>query len=96
MPLAMVFAAWLAWKRRDPLATWATVWAGANYLPYVALALLSERVMYLYYMLPVVPGVAAAVAVLLTRAGLPPVARWAFVGLFAAGFIAYFPFRTIP
>jgi hypothetical protein len=66
------------------------------YLPYVALALVSDRVMYLYYMVPVVPGVAAAVALFLTRAGLPPVVRWAFVGLFAAGVIAYFPFRTIP
>jgi len=96
MPLALTFAAWAAWKRRDPLATWATVWAAANYLPYVALALLSDRVMYLYYMLPVVPAVAAAIAVFLVRAGLPPVIRWAFIFLFAAGVIAYFPFRTVP
>ena len=96
MPLALVFAAWAAWRRRDPLATWATIWGAANYLPYVALALVSDRVMYLYYMLPVVPAVAAAVAVFITRAGLPPVVRWAFVGLFAAGVVAYFPFRTIP
>jgi predicted membrane-bound dolichyl-phosphate-mannose-protein mannosyltransferase len=96
MPLALVFAAWAAWRKRDPLATWATIWAAATYLPLVALALVSDRVMYLYYMLPVVPAVAAAVAVFLTRAGLTPVIRWAFVGLFAAGVIAYFPFRTIP
>jgi len=96
MPLAVVWAAWYAWRKRDPLAIWATIWAAAMYLPYVALALVSDRVMYLYYMVPVVPGVAAAVALFLTRAGLPPVVRWAFVGLFAAGVIAYFPFRTIP
>jgi len=40
--------------------------------------------------------VAAAIAVFLVRAGLPPVIRWAFIFLFAAGVIAYFPFRTIP
>jgi predicted membrane-bound dolichyl-phosphate-mannose-protein mannosyltransferase len=96
MPLALAFAAWAAWRRHDPLATWAIVWAGANYLPYVALALISDRVMYLYYMVPVVPGVAAAVAVLLTRSGLPRIVGWSFVALFAAGVIAYFPFRTTP
>ena len=86
----------LAWRTRDRLATWAVVWALANWLPYVLLVLVSQRVMYIFYFLPVIPAVAAALAVLLWRSGLP---RWigaAYVIAYVVGFVAYFPFRQVP
>jgi hypothetical protein len=46
--------------------------------------------------LPLVPALAAGVALLLMRAGLPSVLRWGFVLAYFAGFVAYFPFRQIP
>jgi hypothetical protein len=52
--------------------------------------------MYLYYFLPVVPGVAAAIAIFLTRARLPRVVTYGYLVAYAAGFLAYFPFRQIP
>ena len=96
IPLASLFLAWYAWKTRNAAAIWALSWAAANYLPYVALALVTNRIMYLYYMLPVVPALGVGVALLLLRAGLPRPVRWGFVLAYAAGFIAYFPFRQIP
>ena len=65
-------------------------------LPYIPLALFTNRIMYIYYMLPVVPSIAAAVALLLVRGGLPSPIRWGFLLAYLAGFIAYFPYRQIP
>jgi hypothetical protein len=96
IPLAALFTAWYAWRTRAPVALWAISWAAANYLPYLALALFTNRIMYIYYVLPLVPAVAVGVALLLTRAGLPRPVRWGFLLAYAAGFVAYFPFRQIP
>ena len=96
IPLAALFTAWFAWRTRNRLAIWAVVWAAANYLPYVALALLTPRIMYIYYALPLVPVAAAGLALLLTRAGLPRPVRWGYAALYLVGFAAYFPFRQIP
>jgi 4-amino-4-deoxy-L-arabinose transferase-like glycosyltransferase len=96
LPLSALFLVWYAWKSRSQVAIWAVAWGAANYLPYVALALFTNRIMYLYYALPLVPAVAVGVALLLLRAGLPRPVRWAFLLAYAVGFVAYFPFRQPP
>jgi dolichyl-phosphate-mannose-protein mannosyltransferase len=96
IPLATLFLGWFAWRTKSVLARWSLVWAAANYLPFVALAVISQRVMYIYYMLPVVPAIAVALAVLLLRSRLPRFVLWGFVAVYVAGFVAYFPFRHIP
>jgi dolichyl-phosphate-mannose-protein mannosyltransferase len=94
--VAFLFTGWLAWKRRSRLAGWSVVWAAANYLPYVGLAVFSQRVTYIYYFLPVIPALAVATALLLRRSGLPRFVTVGYVVVFLAGFVAYFPFRQIP
>jgi 4-amino-4-deoxy-L-arabinose transferase-like glycosyltransferase len=96
MLIATLFTGWYAWRSGNVLARWSVVWIVANYLPYVAISLVSNRIMYLYYFLPVVPGVAAAIAIFLTRARLPRVVTYGYLVAYAAGFVAYFPFRQIP
>jgi 4-amino-4-deoxy-L-arabinose transferase-like glycosyltransferase len=96
MLLATLFTGGYAWRSGNVLARWSVVWIAANYLPYVAISLVSNRIMYLYYFLPVVPGVAAAIAIFLTRARLPRVVTYGYLVAYAAGFLAYFPFRQIP
>ena len=96
LPIAFLFTGWLAWKRRSRLAAWSIVWAAANYVPYVALALLSQRVTYLYYFLPVVPALAVATALTLRRSGLPRFVTVGYVAAYVVAFAAYFPFRQIP
>jgi predicted membrane-bound dolichyl-phosphate-mannose-protein mannosyltransferase len=96
IPLATLFALWYAWRRRSRLAIWAIAWGAANYLPYVALAIFTPRIEYLYYALPIVPAVAIAIALLLSRSGLPRAVRWGYLAAYAVGFLAYFPFRQIP
>ena len=96
IPLSALFAVWYARRTRNRLALWAVAWGAANYLPYVALAILTQRIMYIYYLLPAIPAIAVAIALLLCRAGLPRFVGWGFVVAYAVGFAAYFPFRQIP
>jgi dolichyl-phosphate-mannose-protein mannosyltransferase len=96
LPIAFLFTGWLACVRRNRLAAWCLVWAGANYLPYVVLALFTQRVSYLYYFLPVVPALAVATALTLRKSGLPRFVTAGYLVAFMAAFVAYFPFRQIP
>ena len=94
--LSALFAAWYAWRTGNGLARWAVAWGAASYLPFVVLAILTSRIMYIYYLLPAIPAIAAAVALLLTRAGLPRFVRWGFLAAYIIGWAAYFPFRQVP
>jgi dolichyl-phosphate-mannose-protein mannosyltransferase len=96
IPFAILFAGWYAWRTNNLLARWAVVWAAANYLPYLVLEVFTQRVMYIYYMLPVVPALGVATAILLRRGALPRPVTWGFVIAYAVGFAAFFPFRQIP
>ena len=94
--IGFLMTAALAWRERHPLAIWALVWALANWLPYVLLIILSGRVTYIFYFLPVVPAAAIFLALLLWRSGLP---RWVgpvYAVAYLIGFLAMFPFREIP
>ncbi len=96
IPLSALFTVWYARRSGNQLALWAIAWGAANYLPYVALAIFTQRIMYIYYLLPAIPAIAAAIALLLARAGLPRIVLWLFIAAYVAGFAAYFPFRQIP
>jgi 4-amino-4-deoxy-L-arabinose transferase-like glycosyltransferase len=96
IPLAGLFTAWYALRTRNRLAMWAIAWAAANYVPYLILAVLTPRIMYIYYVLPLIPAVAIGIGLLLTRAGFPRPVRWGFLIAYGIGFAAYFPFRQVP
>jgi 4-amino-4-deoxy-L-arabinose transferase-like glycosyltransferase len=96
IPLGALFTGWYAWRTRDRLALWAIAWAIANYVPYLLLAAVTPRIMYIYYALPLIPAFAVGTALLLTRAGLPKAVRWGYLLAYLVGFAAYFPFRQVP
>ncbi len=96
IPLAMLFASWAAWRAKNELARWAVIWAASNYLPYVVLSIVNHRITYIYYFLPVIPALAVCTALLLTRSSLPRFVLGGLIVLYAVGFAAYFPFRTVP
>ena len=94
--LGISAAFWLAWRGGSLLARWSLVWIAANYLPYVVLVITRSRITYIYYMLPVIPALAVAVALLLRRSGLPRFVLWGYLVAFGLAAIAYYPFRQIP
>lgn len=96
IPISMLYAVWYAWREDSRMARWAVTWAAANYLPFLLLALVSRRVMYIYYMLPTIPAIAVAMVLLLMRSGMPKPVRWGLIAAYVVGFIAYYPFRQIP
>jgi predicted membrane-bound dolichyl-phosphate-mannose-protein mannosyltransferase len=91
--LALFYAAWLWVRRRDPLACWSVVWSAGVFVPYAVLSLVSHRISYLFYALPLVPAYAVAASLMLWHPGLPRVCRWGFAVALLLGFAAYFPFR---
>jgi dolichyl-phosphate-mannose--protein O-mannosyl transferase len=93
--LAIPYAAWRFWKHGDKIALWVVVWFGANYLPFYPLAIVAHRISYIYYFLPSLPAVAAGLALVLRRAGLPRVVVWGYLLAVLAGFIVYFPFHNL-
>jgi 4-amino-4-deoxy-L-arabinose transferase-like glycosyltransferase len=95
-PLVLAFGAWFAVRRSHALSGWALVWIAANYLPFYFLAAVAHRIMYLYYILPVIPALAALTAVFLLRSGLPRIVTWVYLGATILAFIGLFPFRIIP
>jgi predicted membrane-bound dolichyl-phosphate-mannose-protein mannosyltransferase len=95
-PLSFLFATGLAWRAGNRLAVWCVVWGAANYLPYYLLVLIGHRITYIYYFLPVVPALAVAVALLLTRIKLPRAGQVGYLAALGWAFLAYFPFRQLP
>ena len=95
-PMAFLLALGLAWQKGNRLALWCVLWAAANYLPYYVLVLVGHRITYLYYVLPAVPALAVAVALLLARTRLPDIVKVGYVIGVGLAFIAYFPFRQLP
>lgn len=93
--IASLFVVIAAAKRRSRLALWCAIWLAGNYVPYVALVLVNHRVTYLFYILPVIPALAVAVATLLLRSGLSRAVARGYVAAYLLGFAAYFPFRQI-
>ena len=94
--IALLVTASLAWRTGHRLATWSVVWALANWMPYVLLVLISDRVTYLFYFLPVIPAAAVFLAVLLWRSGLPRWVGGVYAAAYVVAFVAYFPFRQVP
>jgi predicted membrane-bound dolichyl-phosphate-mannose-protein mannosyltransferase len=92
--LIVPFGAWAAWRQRNAVAGFALIWAAATYLPFVALAAFDDRLMYLYYALPVIPALAMLAAVLVLR--LPRPAVWLYLAAMAVAFSVYFPFKALP
>jgi predicted membrane-bound dolichyl-phosphate-mannose-protein mannosyltransferase len=94
-PLAVSYVAWRAWRVRDTLSVWVVAWIATTYLVYFPLVFLSNRITYFFYILQTVPALAIAIAMLLRQARLPPPAVVGYLAALFAGFILYFPFRTI-
>jgi predicted membrane-bound dolichyl-phosphate-mannose-protein mannosyltransferase len=90
-PLALVYAAERAWTARSSVATFAVASVLANFLPVFLAWAIFSRASYVYYMLPLIPAMACALA-LLACSG-PRLLRWAFVAMVLYAFVFSYPVR---
>ncbi len=95
-PLAVAYAAYSAWKRRDDCSFLVLPLFFVTYGPFWPAAELGHRISYVFYFLPTIPAVAIGVAQLLYAPQLPRAVRWAYIGAVLLGFYGYFPFRQLP
>ncbi|MCC6988713.1 MAG: hypothetical protein IT181_06930, partial [Acidobacteria bacterium] len=97
-PFALAVGAHL-WWRRGPLAdagALVVAWFLMAYLPFVAGSLIGQRISYIFYFLPVLPPVVLGGSLFLLAAGVPMVARLAYVAAVLAAFAGSFPFKNTP
>jgi len=92
----VAWAVWLAARRGAAAALMVLAIVAGCYVPLVAGSLLVPRPAYLYYFLPVIPGIALGLATLGAPLKLPRAGKAAYVLAAAGAFIYYFPFRGWP
>jgi len=90
-PLALLYAAQLAWRGRSRLGTFAVASVLMSYVPFLLSWALTSRVSYIFYMLPSVPAIALAIALL--GDAVPRVVRWGFVAAVVYAFYFSYPFH---
>ncbi len=90
-PLALLYAAERGWTVRSPLGTFAVASVLGNFGPiFLAWAIMS-RTSYIYYMVPVLPAIACAIA--LAASATPAFMRWGFAVLMLYAFVFQYPIR---
>ncbi|MEM4312174.1 MAG: glycosyltransferase family 39 protein [Nitrososphaerales archaeon] len=72
------------------------LWFFVTYLPYFPLALLANRIMYLFYFLNTLPSLALALGLTFLDERIPKSISLAYLFSVALGFLALFPFKSIP
>ena len=66
------------------------------YLPFHPTSIVTQRISYLFYFLPTIPGVAVALSQFLGQSGLPRTVLWTFLLAVAIAFSDFFPFQRPP
>jgi dolichyl-phosphate-mannose--protein O-mannosyl transferase len=73
---------------------WALIWVVSTYVPWLAIEAATGRVMFLYYLLPAVPGLTIAAAAVVQR--LPRALGWVYLAMSAGAFALTFPILGVP
>jgi dolichyl-phosphate-mannose--protein O-mannosyl transferase len=91
LALAVCLRDWVATRRADAFLIL------AFYLgPWIAWAMLTRKIAFLYYYLPSATVASLALVYVLTRGGTPRWLLWGFVAIAAAGFAAMVPISVAP
>ena len=93
---ALLYCSYNYYQRRDDLSLVAVGLFCMNYLPFYPAVIFGQRVTYLFYFLPAVPAVCAAIAYMIADTKLPKIVVVFYLAVVVYIFIFMFPFQRIP
>ena len=93
---AMLYLSYTYFNKKDDFSSFNLVWFAAAYLPYLPAVILGHRVTYLFYFLPAIPAVCAAVAHMIADQNPPRIVVLFYLGVVAGWFFSVFPFKVVP
>jgi len=83
-------------QKKNDIALLSIIWFMVTYLPYFPAVLLSHRVTYLFYFLPAVPAVCAAIAFMIADQNPPKLIVLVYLAVVVLSFGLMFPFKAVP
>jgi dolichyl-phosphate-mannose-protein mannosyltransferase len=93
---AMLYLSYTYFNAKDDFSSFNLVWFVSTYLPYLPAVIFGNRVTYLFYFLPAMPAVCAAVAYMIADQNPPKLVVLFYLGVVVAWFFWMFPFKVIP
>jgi hypothetical protein len=86
----------LFFSRRDDLSLFALAWFAGTYLPFIPMALLWTRIMYLFYFLNTIPSVCMTITIMALDQRPPKIVMGLYLIAVVGMFIVMFPFKAVP
>jgi predicted membrane-bound dolichyl-phosphate-mannose-protein mannosyltransferase len=93
---AMLYLSYTYFNRKDDFSSFNLVWFAVAYLSYLPAVILGQRVTYLFYFLPAMPAVCAAIAHMIADQNPPRIVVIFYLGVVAGWFFSVFPFKVVP
>lgn len=93
---SILYVAYLFFTRRDDVSLFAVSWFAGTYLPFIPMALLWNRIMYLFYFLNTIPSVCIAITLMALDQKPPKIVMGLYLIAVVGMFIMMFPFRAVP
>jgi len=92
----ILYAGYLFFSRRDDLSLFTIAWFAGTYLPFVPMALLWNRIMYLFYFLNTIPSVCIAITLMALDQKPPKIIMGLYLLAVVGMFVMMFPFKAVP
>jgi predicted membrane-bound dolichyl-phosphate-mannose-protein mannosyltransferase len=93
---SVLYAGYLFFSRRDDLSLFTVAWFAGTYLPFIPMALLWNRIMYLFYFLNTIPSVCMAITSMALDQKPPKIVMGLYLIAVVVMFVVMFPFKAVP
>jgi len=92
----VLYQMYLYFTRRQDISLFAIAWFAGTYLPFIPMALLWNRIMYLFYFLNTVPSVCIAITSMALDQKPPKIIMGLYLLAVVGMFVVMFPFKAVP
>ena len=92
----VLYQTYLYFTRRQDISLFAIAWFAGTYLPFIPMALLWNRIMYLFYFLNTVPSVCIAITSMALDQKPPKIIMGLYLLAVVGMFVMMFPFKAVP